>query len=50
MQKCPETFNSIGKLKDYEVTLHLHPSIKPVPELPRTIPFHLQKCFSNEIN
>ena len=50
MQKYPEAFSGVGKLKDYEVTLHLHPSIKPVPELPRTIPFHLQKRFSNEIN
>ena len=49
MQKYPEAFSGVGKLKDYEVTLHLHPSIKPVAELPRAIPFHLQKRFSNKI-
>ena len=49
IQKYPEVFNAVGILKDYEVTLHLDPDIKPVAEMPRTIPFHLQKHFSNEI-
>ena len=42
IQKYPEAFNCVGTLKDYEVTLHLDPNIKPVAELPRKIPFHLQ--------
>ena len=49
IQKYPEAFNCVVTLKDYEVTLHLDPNIKPVTELPRTIPFHIQKFFSNEI-
>ena len=49
IQKYSEAFNGVGTLKDYEVTLHLDPNIKPLAEPQRTIPFHLQKHFSNEI-
>ena len=49
IQKYPEAFNGVGTLKDYEFTLHQDPNIKPVAEPSRTIPFHLQECFSNEI-
>ena len=49
IQKYPEALNGVGTLKDYEVTLYLDANIKPLAEPPRTIPFDLQKHFSNEI-
>ena len=43
-QEYPTVFNSIGKLKDHEVHLHLKNYAKPVAaQKPRKTPFHLRK-------
>ena len=39
----------MGTLKDYKVKLYLDENIKHTAELPRPVPFHLQKRFQVEI-
>ena len=48
--KYPEVFEGVGKLKDYQVKLHIDPSIPPVAEPQRPIAFHLQSKHSMEID
>ena len=43
LQKYPENFKGIGKLRNYEVKLHVNPESKPVAEPPRQIPYHLKE-------
>ena len=38
----PHTFQGIGKLKDYQVKLHLDHNLKPIAEPPRRIPYNLK--------
>ena len=42
-------FQGIGKLKDYEVKLHIDTSVTPVAQSARRIPFHLLKKVSIEL-
>ena len=46
----PKVFDGVGKLKDYQVKLHIDTSIPPVAEPPRPIAFHLQSKHRSEIN
>ena len=39
----PGCFDKIGKLRDYQVDLHVEQSCKPVAEPPRRVPYHLQE-------
>ena len=43
IQKYPNVFKGVGKLKDHLVKLHVDTSIKPVAEPARTVPYHLQE-------
>ena len=45
----PEVFQGIGKLKNYEVKLHIDTSVQPVAQPVRRIPFHLRKKVSDEL-
>ena len=36
----PQVFQGIGKLKNYEVKLHIDTSVQPVAQPARRIPFH----------
>jgi len=45
----PELFNGIGKLKDFQVTLHIDKSVMPVAQPHRRIPFHMRKKVEKEI-
>jgi hypothetical protein len=47
--KFQHLFTGIGKLKDYKQKLHLNPSIQPVAQKPRRVPFHLRKQVSAQI-
>ncbi|CAB4021261.1 Hypothetical predicted protein, partial [Paramuricea clavata] len=47
--KFQHLFTGIGKLKDYKQKLHLDPSIQPVAQKPRRVPFHLRKQVSARI-
>ncbi|CAB3995908.1 Retrovirus-related Pol poly [Paramuricea clavata] len=44
--KFQHLFTGIGKLKDYKQKLHHDPSIQPVAQKPRRVPFHLRKQVS----
>ena len=48
-QKYPTLFDGIGKLKDFEVKLHIDQSVKPVAQPARRIPFHLRKQVEAEL-
>jgi len=40
--KYPNAFNGIGKLRDYQVRLHINPEVKPVAQSVKRIPFALR--------
>ena len=42
-QQFPEVFSGIGKLKSKQVTLHVHPKVKPVAQPLRLTSFNLQE-------
>ena len=42
-QKYPSLFRGIGKLKNFEVKLHIDKNVQPVAQAARRIPFHLRK-------
>ena len=42
-QKYPSLFRGIGKLKNFEVKLHIDKNVQPVAQAARRIPFHLCK-------
>ena len=45
----PQLFRGIGKLKDFQVTLHIDESVTPVAQPHRRIPFHMRKKVEQEI-
>ena len=49
LDKFPEFFNGIGCLEDYEQSLHVNPTVFPVAQRPRRIPFHLRKQVSAKL-
>ena len=50
VNKYPEILEErIGKLKDYEVKLHINPDVKAVAQPHRRIPFHLRDKVEAEI-
>ena len=44
--KYPSLFRGLGKLKNFEVKLHIDENIQPVAQAARRIPFHLRKKVS----
>ena len=42
-------FNSIGKLRNHQVKLHIDPSIPPVAQSHRRLPFHLRSKVEEEL-
>lgn len=45
----PKVFNGIGKLSGYQLSLHIDPSVMPVAQKPRRIPFPLKERVMNKI-
>ena len=43
-------FQGIGKVKNYEVKLHVDTSVQPVAQSAHRIPFHSRKKVSVELN
>ena len=39
----PENFTGLGKLKDYQVKLHVDTGVKPIIVPPWSTPYHLQE-------
>jgi len=48
-REYPKVFQGIGKLKNYEVKLHIDTTVVPVAQSARRIPFHLRKKVSAEL-
>ena len=42
-------FSGLGKLKDYQVKLHIDESVSPVAMTHRRVPFHLRKQLEEQI-
>lgn len=36
-------FNAIGKLKDFQVKLHINPDVQPTCQTHRWVPFHIRQ-------
>ena len=49
LDKFPELFTGIGCLDGYEQSLHVDPTLTPVAQRPRRIPFHLRKQVSDKL-
>lgn len=46
----PAVFSSkVGKLKDFQLKLHIDKSVKPIQVKPRNKPFHLRKAIDEQI-
>jgi len=41
--KYSENFSGLGKLKNYQVKLHVNKEVKPKTDPPRTVPYHLRE-------
>ncbi|CAB3981067.1 Hypothetical predicted protein [Paramuricea clavata] len=49
-QKFPECFQGVGKLKDFELNIHIDPEVRPVAQSPRRIPFGLRKKVEDKLS
>lgn len=49
-KKFPDVFDGIGKLRNFEVKLHIDQSVRPVAQPARRIPFHLRKKVEAELD
>ena len=50
LSRTPSSFSGFGKLHDPQVYLHIDPSVAPVAQPHRRIPFHLRKKVKEELN
>ena len=48
-KKFPECFQGFGKLKDFQLEIHIDPSVRPVAHSPRRIPFGLRKKVEDKL-
>jgi hypothetical protein len=48
-QKFLECFQGVGKLKDFELKIHIDPEVRPVAQSPRRIPFGLRKKVEDKL-
>jgi hypothetical protein len=49
LQNYPQNFKGLGKMKNYQVKLHVDPNVKPVASPPRATPYHLQERVNKAI-
>lgn len=45
----PELFEGIGKLKDFQVKLHINPDVQPTCQPHRRVPFHVRQKVEDEL-
>ena len=50
LKRYPDLFTGIGKMKDFQVEIHIDPSVPPVTQPHRRIPFHLRKKLDAELD
>jgi hypothetical protein len=48
--KFPKVFEGVGKLKDFQQTIHVDPKIHPVAQAPRRVPFHVRRKLEAELD
>ena len=48
--KFPSVFNGIGKLKDFQLKLHVNPRLIPVVQNMRRVPFSLKDKVTAKVN
>ena len=48
-RKYPQLFAGVGKMKNYEAKLYVDPTVKPVAQMNRRVPFHLQPAVEKEL-
>ena len=48
--KYPTVFGGVGKLKDYQLMVHVDPDIPPVAQPPRRVPFHIRKLVDKKLS
>ena len=49
VNKYGEIFNGVGKLKEFEMEIHIDPGVKPVAQPPRRIPFQIRSKVDDKI-
>ena len=49
VNKYNAVFNGVGKLKHYELKVHLNPDITPVAQPQRRLPFHVRKHVEKKL-
>ena len=49
VNKHDAVFNEVGKLKDYQLKVHLNPVITPVAQPQRRLPFHVRKDVEKKL-
>ena len=47
--KFPDVFTGVGRLRDYQLQLHVDPAVRPVAQKPRRVPFALREKVSAKI-
>ena len=48
-RKYPQLFAGVGKMKNFEAKLYVDPTVKPVAQMNRRVPFHLQPAVEKEL-
>jgi len=50
IQEYPKCFSGLGKLKNFEVKIHIDESVKPVAQATRRIPLGLRGKLEDKLN
>ncbi|KAK3741166.1 hypothetical protein QZH41_002990 [Actinostola sp. cb2023] len=50
MDKYKEVFKDVGKLKDYQLKLHIDPNVTPVAQQARRVPYSLKDKVQEKID
>lgn len=50
MDEYKDLFRGLGKLKDYQVKLHIDEDVQPVAQLHQRVPFHVQKHLKEQLD
>ena len=50
VKNFPDVFTGVGKLKDYQLKLHVNKDVKPVAQPVRRLPFGLREKVDKELD
>ncbi|XP_064468936.1 uncharacterized protein K02A2.6-like [Ornithodoros turicata] len=50
LSKYPKLFTGLGELREFEVQLHIDPTVPPVAQKARPLPFHIREAVEKEID